>query len=649
MTRSTPVWLFLGLSVALGPAAFASASAGAAAYEDIHVGFPGTTTAVVGALLRAATDLAGITTMGALVTVLFLHGRAPRHANRLRFAPDLTVLTWAAGIWAVLAALEVLVDGADANGMELTRLAEPGTIGSLYLFGYMPRAWTVTFIGAFIVWLCSHFGTTWTTLLPGLWSGTIAVLAPVAVGQLLVGPDHDIGSDAGTIQTLTIAFLLGPVLVDAVIRVAKGAHRVRSTVRRRHLQVAAGSGVLIGLVSEGAILWFKLAGTDPLDSFTGILGLVRIALLLALGLVMTLHTGARTTRSQAATRGLLVAAWVGLGAAMTRIPPPQYFVDTSISQVFMGFDVPEPPTLATLLGPGRLNLLFLVVAVAAVLGYLAMIRQLRRRGVHWPVARTVLWIAGWLTVVIATNSGIGRYSAPDLGVHMVVHMSLSMLAPILLVQGGFITLVLRAAPANRRRAGMHTWVSLTLRWSLLRRLYHPGLVFVVFVGSYYLLYFTPLFGEMMRYHWAHQLMNVHFLLIGYAYYSLIIGIDRPPRPLPHIGRLGYILAAMPFHAFLGVAIMSRQTLIGETFYSYLDLPWADLERSQQVAGAVAWAGGEIPLLVAVVALSIQWARQDDKEARRRDRHFDRGLDHEFDAYNEMLLRLSERTDKENIR
>src|SRR5699024_8626523 len=136
----------------------------------------------------------------------------------------------------------------------------------------------------------------------------------------------------------------------------------------------------------------------PARQLHRILGLVRIALLLALGLVMTLHTGARTTRSQAATRGLLVAAWVGLGAAMTRIPPPQYFVDTSISQVFMGFDVPEPPTLATLLGPGRLNLLFLVVAVAAVLGYLAMTRQLRRRGVHWPVARTVLWIAGWLTV-----------------------------------------------------------------------------------------------------------------------------------------------------------------------------------------------------------------------------------------------------------
>src|SRR5699024_11841952 len=68
-------------------------------------------------------------------------------------------------------------------------------------------------------------------------------------------------------------------------------------------------------------------------------------------------------------------------------------------------------------------------------------------------------------------------------------------------------------------------------------LYHPAVVFVIFIGSYYGLYFTPLFEAMMRFHWAHQLMNLHFLVTGYAYYSLIIGVDRPPRPLPQIGKL----------------------------------------------------------------------------------------------------------------
>src|SRR5699024_10742443 len=217
-------------------------------------------------------------------------------------------------------------------------------------------------------------------------------------------------------------------------------------------------------------------------------------------------------------------------------------------------------------------------------------------------------------------------------VHMVMHMSLSMLAPILLVQGGVITLILRTARVDRRRVGVHGWVTQVLHWRALRLLYHPAVVFVIFIGSYYGLYFTPLFEAMMRFHWAHQLMNLHFLVTGYAYYSLIIGVDRPPRPLPQIGKLGYTFAAMPFHAFFGVAIYSAPTLFAQTYYDYLDLPWADLWEAQKMAGAVAWAGGEIPLIIAVVSLSFQWARQDDREARRRDRHLDRGFDREFDAY-----------------
>ncbi|MDN6302230.1 MAG: cytochrome c oxidase assembly protein, partial [Brachybacterium sp.] len=315
---------------------------------------------------------------------------------------------------------------------------------------------------------------------------------------------------------------------------------------------------------------------------------------------------------------------------------------TSIPEVFMGFEVPDAPTFATLMSTGRLNLLFAVLAVVGIASYLAMVIVLRRRGTRWPISRVLLWCGGWLVVLAATSSGFGKYSAPDFGVHMVVHMSLSMLAPILLVQGGVITLILRTARADRRRAGVHSWVTQILHWRLLRTLYHPAVVFVIFIGSYYGLYFTPLFGTMMRFHWAHQLMNLHFLATGYAYYSLIIGVDRPPRPLPHIGKLGYTFAAMPFHAFFGVAIYSSPTLFAQTYYDYLALPWANLWESQKMAGAVAWAGGEIPLIIAIVALCIQWARQDDKEARRRDRHLDRGLDTEFDAYNDMLKRLSDR-------
>lgn len=67
------------------------------------------------------------------------------------------------------------------------------------------------------------------------------------------------------------------------------------------------------------------------------------------------------------------------------------------------------------------------------------------------------------------------------------------------------------------------------------------------------------------------------------------------RALPHIAKLGMAMAAMPFHAFFGVILMNGRTVIADSYYRMLDIPWADLPAAQELGGGVAWAGGEIPL------------------------------------------------------
>ena len=339
---------------------------------------------------------------------------------------------------------------------------------------------------------------------------------------------------------------------------------------------------------------------------------------------------------------VLATAWSAVSVAMTRVPPPQYFVHASIAQVYLGFETPLPPTAEVLFTQWRPNVLFGAMAALGVGLYLYGTWRLHRRGDRWPAGRTLAWVLGWLTVVLATSSGFGRYSGPDFGVHMVGHMALNMLAPGLLVLGGPLTLALRTS-SGRGGAGLHQWLTWLLHWRGLRVVYHPLLVFIGFISSYYGLYFTPLFNDYMKYHWAHQLMNLHFLLIGYLYYGLVVGVDRTPRPLPHIAKLGYVLAAMPFHAFFGVILMSSKQIVAEEYYLYLDMPWADLARSQFVAGGVAWAGGELPLLIIIMVLAVQWARQDSREGRRKDRQLDAGRDEDLVAYNQMMRQLAERS------
>jgi cytochrome c oxidase assembly factor CtaG len=224
---------------------------------------------------------------------------------------------------------------------------------------------------------------------------------------------------------------------------------------------------------------------------------------------------------------------------------------------------------------------------------------------------------------------------------MALHMALSMVVPVLLVLGGPVTLALRALPAGGAVDGPRAWLLSLVDAPLVRLVTHPLVALALFVSSFYGLYLSPLYTLTLPYHWAHQLVVVHVLLVGALFFWPIIGVDRAPRPLPHLARLALLLASMPFHAFFGVAVMSAGTVIGQQFFRQLALPWVpDLLADQHLGGAIAWASGELPLLVVLVALLMQWSRADRRDADRRDRHADRDGDEELAAWNAMLADLA---------
>lgn len=170
---------------------------------------------------------------------------------------------------------------------------------------------------------------------------------------------------------------------------------------------------------------------------------------------------------------------------------------------------------------------------------------------------------------------------------------------------------------------------------------HPVTAFVLFVGSLYAVYFTPIFDTLVRYHWGHEFMSVHFLITGYLFFWGIIGVDPGPRRLPFIGRLGVLFAVMPFHAFFGIALMTMTSTVGGSFYSDVHLPWlSSIIADQHMGGAIAWGSSELPILVVIIALVTQWAQQDRRDASRTDRHAAAAYDDDLDAYNAMLKELS---------
>jgi putative copper resistance protein D len=85
------------------------------------------------------------------------------------------------------------------------------------------------------------------------------------------------------------------------------------------------------------------------------------------------------------------------------------------------------------------------------------------------------------------------------------------------------------------------------------------------------------------------------------------------------------------------------TVLGESFYRSLQLPWhTDLLGDQRLGGGIAWAAGEVPLVLVMIALLIQWTRSDRRTAKRLDRAAERDQDADLAAYNAMLAELARR-------
>jgi cytochrome c oxidase assembly factor CtaG len=345
---------------------------------------------------------------------------------------------------------------------------------------------------------------------------------------------------------------------------------------------------------------------------------------------------------EAAVFGLTFGVAVGL--SRTAPPPPPARLP-SIPEAEIGYDFGGPPTVARILFDWRFDLIFGSAAIILAAVYVAALVRLHRRGDKWPPGRTVAWLLGCLVLLFVTSSGVGRYMPAMFSMHMVVHMCLSMLIPILLVLGAPVTLALRALPAAGRGdpPGMREWLLAALHSRLSRFLTNPVVATVLFVAGFYGLYLSNLFDITASSHAGHLAMNVHFLLSGYLFYWVVIGVDPTPRPIPPLAKVAVVFASLPLHAFFGVVLMGTRKVLGADYYRSLGLSWhTDLLGDQRLGGGIAWAAGELPLVLVMLALLIQWARSDRRTAKRLDRAAERDDDAELTAYNAMLAQLAQR-------
>ncbi|MFD7482685.1 cytochrome c oxidase assembly protein [Streptomyces mirabilis] len=288
---------------------------------------------------------------------------------------------------------------------------------------------------------------------------------------------------------------------------------------------------------------------------------------------------------------------------------------------------------------------FFLVACLAGLGLYGWgVVRLARRGDKWSVGRTIAFVLGVLTVMLVMCTKLNDYGMVMFSVHMVQHMVISMLSPILILLGAPITLALRALPvaATRGNKGPRELLLMFLHSRYMRIITHPAFTIPLFIASLYALYFSPIFDFLMGSKTGHIAMMCHFLAVGLVFFWPIMGVDPGPHRPGYLMRMLELFAGMPFHAFFGIALMMASAPMVETYKNPPASLGIDALSDQSAAGGIAWAFSEIPSVLVLIALLFQWYASEKRQARRTDRAADRDGDKELETYNAYLASLNAR-------
>jgi putative membrane protein len=269
-----------------------------------------------------------------------------------------------------------------------------------------------------------------------------------------------------------------------------------------------------------------------------------------------------------------------------------------------------PPLLGTaLLTQWHLDAIALVfVGVAAGL-YFAGVVLANRTGPHWPVARTVAFGAGLLVCVIATNGSIGVYDMALFSAHMIGHLMLVMLAPALICVGHPLELLVRASAEPWR-----TRVSMLLRSRPVSVFFAPPVALASYTAVIVCSHLTGIMDTVMQSPWAGQLEHLVYLLVGFQFFTLLVGDETIRWQLSTPTRWLLLAIAMAVDTFTGVVLLTTTQAVAMVAVPGLTVnPLSDTHAG----GAIMWVGGDGLMVVVMVALTLGFLRRPDVVVRDR--------------------------------
>jgi len=266
------------------------------------------------------------------------------------------------------------------------------------------------------------------------------------------------------------------------------------------------------------------------------------------------------------------------------------------------------PNLSWTLSPGVL------IGAAIVAGaYARRWRQVRtapspRRAAEAPVWRLCCFMASVLLALVALISPVDALADQLFFMHMVQHMLLLDLVPILAILG-FTKVILRPLTRTVRdlegRAGP---------------LAHPAFAVVLYVSVIWAWHVPAAYDLAVRHPVVHVLEHVSFVLAGSLYWWHLLSPIRARMRLGGMGPVLYMASTKLFVGALGMGLAFAPSAL-YPYYVHLARVWGiSAGVDQSIAGLIMAVEQSLVMGIALAVLFMRMLTESEREQQRRERY-----------------------------
>lgn len=232
------------------------------------------------------------------------------------------------------------------------------------------------------------------------------------------------------------------------------------------------------------------------------------------------------------------------------------------------------------------------------IGYLSAVLYSNKRFNNWPLYRFILFTLGIFCLVIATSGPLAKLAHESFSFHMVSHLLLGMIAPLLIVLSAPMTLLFRSLSTKTAKR-----LTYFLRRKPIQLLLHPIVTSILNMGGLWLLYTTNIYTLMHEHTLLYLFIHLHVFFAGYLFTASIIYID----PIAH--RISYL-----FRSIVLVLALSSHAILAKNIYAFP--PTGVLRHDAEIGGMLMYYGGDLVDLIIIIILCNEWYKSARPKLRQ---------------------------------